>query len=43
MVDLSEFLYRFRIENEMWHALANGPTRRGLTGEERRHVEHYRG
>jgi hypothetical protein len=36
----SEFLYRFWIENEIWHALADESARE-LTPEQRRYAEHY--
>jgi hypothetical protein len=36
----AEFLYRFWIENEIWHALSDGQP--PLTGEQRRYAEHYR-
>lgn len=37
-----EFLYRFRIENEIWYAQWRD-TARPLTPEESRYAEHYRG
>jgi hypothetical protein len=38
----SEFIYRFRIENELWLALTGLREDRPLTAEERRYLDHYR-
>lgn len=37
----SEFIYRFRIENELWYALNGLREDRPLTAEERRYLDHY--
>ena len=38
----SEFLYRYRLENEIWYALqSEGPEVKALTDEQRTYLSHY--
>lgn len=38
--DFETFLYRFRLENDLWFVLSEG--RRPTTAREKRYLEHYR-